>query len=226
MAETLSLHSLPFLSRVDKLYTSIPVKFEDDAVLPAWAKMLIQSFRCLCVDVKSHAKYNSKSFKQLDIKCRLSEELIKKVVKEKEQLEQKIELLESVIKETEQFSQRNRLLISCVKEISTEIPDSNIVNKQKRQLPDLTSSVNNSLCQRFIEENRNLQQKVELLEEVMDEIDQYSRSNCLLINEIQEIDTTCSDDIVLSNNKFYKEQGLEEKVKQWKIGLVEEVGRK
>ena len=169
---------------VEKLYPSKTE--ENDVKVPHWTRTLKLLFKGLSVEVKTVSNNNTKRIDQFEYSCRIHGEFTEKVVKEKEVFEQRIITLEGIIEENKKYRRRNCSLINRVKEIGTENSTEVVKNTKRLNQFELKCRAYDQLCQKVVKEKTQLEQKVELLEEVVQEIEKYKHCNCPGINKVKE----------------------------------------
>lgn len=164
---------------VEKLYPCSSRIVGNDVKVPHWAKTLIYLFKGLTVEVKTT---NSKSIRQMDqceFTCRVHDELLKKVARKKEQFTQRIDTLKGIINENNKYRKLNSHLICHMRDIGAESLNQFLTNSKQLTQFELNCRVYEKLCEKVMKEKTVLEQKCELLEEVVDELEKYKQCNCI-----------------------------------------------
>jgi len=113
------------------------------------------------------------------ISCCIHDELMKNVQKEKEQFEARITALSVVIEENKTHLRRNCVLVNRIKEMGLDGTSNDIYSTVQRlnQFEQKCRSYE-QLCEKVVKEKIRMEQKVELLEEVIEEFSKFTRCSC------------------------------------------------
>jgi len=111
--------------------------------------------------------------------CCIHDELMKNVQKEKEQFEARIISLSVVIEENKTHLRRNCVLVNRIKEMGLDGNSNDIYSTVQRlnQFEQKCRSYE-QLCEKVVKEKIRIEQKVELLEEVIEEFSKFTRCSC------------------------------------------------
>ena len=122
MSETHQLSSSTINNKLDTLCGSLP-GLETCEALPEWGKVMLQSIKSLCIEIKIMNENISKRLDFLEVRNRVNDQLKKSITITKKELESDIRHLEEVIDDQQQYSRRNCLLIHGIEENEGENVD-------------------------------------------------------------------------------------------------------